>query len=71
MTNHNYQFVPQPKEDDYQLIAEHLVTAPQHQIHSSLWSRRAEVADRLQEMGQEPGREAHRAAYVALRLLVW
>jgi hypothetical protein len=71
MTDQTYQFVPQPNEDDYRSIAEHLLVIPQPRLHSSLWPRRAEVADRLRQMGREPCREAHRAAYEALRLLIW
>jgi hypothetical protein len=70
-TDQNYQFVSEPKDDDYRLIAEHLLQAPQHRLHSALWPRRAEIADRLRGMRQEPGREAHRAVYHALRLLIW
>ncbi len=64
-------FVQQPKPEDFRSLAAHLVAVPQPQMHSSLWPRRAQVADRLCLMGQEPGREAHRAAYHALRVLVW
>lgn len=66
-----YGFVQQPQQDDFFSLAAHLVAVPRGQVHSSLWSRRVQVADRLRLMGREPGREAHRAAYHALQLLVW
>lgn len=66
-----YGFVRCPLGDDFFSLAVHIAAAPQERLHSSLWPRRAQVAERLRRMGEEPGREANRAAYHALRLLVW
>ena len=66
-----YGFVQRPQGDDFFSLAVHIATAPQGRLHSSLWTRRVQVADRLRRMGQEPAGEAHRAIYHALRLLVW
>ena len=66
-----YGFVQNPHGDDFFSLAVHIAAAPQERLHSSLWPRRVQVADRLRLMGREPGREAHCAAYHALRLLVW
>lgn len=66
-----YRFVPVPFAQDYLALAGHIMQAVCARMHSSLWPQRAEVAERLRRMGQDPGRQAHQAAYHALRLLIW
>lgn len=66
-----FEFAQLPKVEDYCSLADHVVTVSCDRLHSALWPRRGEVADRLRRMGEEPGREAHRAAYHALRLMLW
>lgn len=64
-------FVSRPTLQDYQALAQHISAAPPETLHSALRPKRAEVAQRLRQMGEQPEQEAHQAAYQALRLLVW
>ena len=64
-------FVLRPTSQDYQVLAQHVSAAPPETLHSALQPKRAEVAQRLRQMGERPEQEAHQAAYQALRLLVW
>ena len=66
-----FVFAAHPEVEDYRSLATHVVTVPREHLHSALWPRRDEVARQLRRMGQEPEREAHRAAYHALRLMLW
>lgn len=65
------RFVSQPTLQDYQVMAEHVSTAAPDTLHSALWPQRVRVAQSLRQMAEKPEQEAHRAAYHALRLLVW
>ena len=64
-------FVSRPAPQDYHALAQYVAAAPQETLHSGLWPRRNQVAQRLRQMGEQPERDAHLAAYQALRLLVW
>lgn len=66
-----YRFAPVPFAQDYLGLAGHIMQGRRTRMHSSLWPQRSQVAERLRRMGQDPGRQAHQAAYHALRLLVW
>lgn len=66
-----YSFVAFPTTGDFRTLARHILTAETNQLHPGLCARRAEVADALVRMAEEPAREEHRAAYHALRLFVW
>jgi hypothetical protein len=66
-----HPFVQHPKDADFLALAQHVTTATQETLHSALWPQRAQVVQRLQQMSESPDREAHRAAYQALRLLIW
>ena len=64
-------FASQPTLQDYHTLAQHVTAASQDTLHSALWPQRTLVAERLWQMGEQPEKEAHRAAYQVLRLLVW
>ena len=64
-----YEFASAPVGNDYCSLADHIAASPEPQMHSSLWPRRGEVAKQLRRMGQEP--QTYRAAYHALRLMLW
>ena len=71
-----YLFVLHPCGRDFYRLAQHITTAPPEMLHTALWLQRAQVAQRLRQIGEAVGeeeaeREEHQAAYHALRLLVW
>ncbi len=66
-----YQFAPQPKEIDYQKLADYVATSQPEKQHPALWPQRRQVADGLRRLGREPQQQAARSAYHALRLFVW
>lgn len=66
-----FHFAKQPTADDYRNLANHLHEAEKDAVHPSLWEMRTQVVDRLQQMAQQPEREANRGVYHGLRLFVW
>ena len=71
-----YLFVLHPCGRDFYRLAQHIAAAPPGMLHPALWSQRIQVAQRLRQIGDAVGekeaeREEHRAAYHALRLLIW
>jgi hypothetical protein len=66
-----FAFSNHPTTEDYRKLAAHLRAAPEVHLHPSLWPQQNQVADRLDQMAEEPEAAANQAAYHALRLLVW
>ena len=71
-----YLFVQHPCGRDFYRLAQYIAAAPQEALHPALWPQRVQVAQRLRQIEEAVGekeaeREEHRAAYHALRLLVW
>lgn len=64
------RFASQPMIEDYHALAEYVGTAAPDTLHSALWPQRIQVVQRLRQMAEKPEKQAHRAAYRALRLLV-